>query len=104
MSMMQVFYPESNLLPSLPPSILSRYHFINRDPQIHGGWPHIKGTRILASDIFRAQIQGHSLEDIRMQFMEMGVKVSKEALMEACSFTLEWMFHLNETSTTKASR
>lgn len=102
--MLQVFFPEYNTLPFMPKKLFSEYLSIVSDPDIHSGWPHIKGTRILASDVLRAQIQGYSIEAMLMQFQEMGVYVKKEALTEACRFTIEWMHSLNEKETPKVAR
>ncbi len=104
MTMMQVFFPEESKLPYLPKSLFSKYGCIVSDPAIHSSWPHIKGTRILASDILRAQIQGYSLQKMIMQFKEMGISVDKEALIEACKFTIEWMHLLNEKKSPKTSK
>lgn len=104
MTIIQVFFPENNILPFLSRQLFDRFPYITSDPTIHSGWPHIKGTRILASDILRGIIQGYSLETMIMQFKEMGIKVSKEALIEACKFTVEWMYLLNEKKTSKTPR
>lgn len=102
--MLQIFFPEQNTLPFMSKKLFSEYPSIKSDPDIHSGWPHIRGTRILASDVLRAQIQGYSIEAMRMQFQEMGVSVKNEALTEACRFTIEWMHILNEKEASKAAR
>lgn len=102
--MMQVFFPKENTRLSLPKNLFSEYKYISSDPAIHAGWPHIKSTRILASDILRAQIQGYSLDTMILQFKEMGISVTKGALIEACKFTIEWMHILNEKESSKATK
>lgn len=104
MTSTQVFFPKENSLPSIATKLLNQFPNIAIDPDIHSGWPHIKGTRVLATDILRAQIQGYSLETMIMEFKEMGVKVTKEQLVEACRFTIKWMNYLDEKKASKSSR
>jgi len=51
---LQVLFPENNSIPQIPNKLFQDFPNIVSDPEIHSGWPHIKGTRILAMDIFRA--------------------------------------------------
>ena len=77
---LQILFPEKKQLPIIPKRLFSQFPNIVSDPGIHSGWPHIKGTRILAPDIFRAQVQGYSLDKMIMEFSEMGVKITEKQL------------------------
>ncbi len=87
----QILSQEGDLIPSIPTSLQATFPHIVTDPAIHAGWPHIKGTRILAVDVFRAQVKGYSSTQMIMEFKEMGVSVSEKELDEAFRFTLEWL-------------
>ena len=102
---LQILYPEGKSIPTIPRNLITNFSNIICDSDIHSGWPHIKGTRILATDIFRSQVQGYSLNNMIMEFKEMGVLVSKEQLEEAFLFTLEWLrYSLNEEKNSKTSK
>lgn len=104
MTAIQIFYPEGNTAPQIPNTLMSKFPDISCDPQVHDGWPHIKGTRILATDILRGQIQGYSPETMLMEFNQMGIKVTKTQLLEAQNFTIAWLYQLNEKKASKATR
>lgn len=88
---LQVLFSEGNNIPQIPNKLFEDYPNIKIDPKIQGGWPHIKGTRIVATDIFRAQVAGNSLQKMIMEFREMGSTVTEEQLEEAFRFTLAWL-------------
>ena len=103
--MLQILFPETISLPFVPNKLFQQFPNISSDPDIHAGWPVIKGTRILATDIFRAQVRGDSTDELIMQFKEMGIKnVTKNILNEAFRFTLKWMESLDEKKAKKISR
>lgn len=105
MTMLQVLFPETITLPYISKNLFQQFPNITSDPKIHAGWPVIKGTRILATDIFRAQVEGHSVSELTMQFKEMGIKnISKDILNEAFRFTIKWMNSLDEKKSLRTSR
>lgn len=103
--MLQVLFPEKTNLPYLSNNLLQQFPEIVSDPNIHSGWPVIKGTRILATDIFRAQVEEHSAEELILQFKEIGIKhITSNIINEAVRFTLKWMSSLDEKKSQKTSR
>lgn len=83
-------------------SLLSEYSHIAIDPLIQGGQPHIKGTRILASEVFIAQLEKISIDKLLLEYKHIGVDVTKDQLREAFKFTLESIArYLNERKTSK---
>ncbi len=102
----QIAYPGENKPPKIQSRLLESYSFIVTDPSIHNGWPHIKGTKILAFDIFRSVIEGHSLQSILFNLKKIGVKATQEQLSESFNFTLHWLstLYLNEKKTFQKTR
>ena len=100
----QILSPEGDLIPHIPTKFQAEFPHVVSDPHIHGGWPHIKGTRILAMDIFRAQVKGYSFNKMIMDFKEMGIKVSEQELKEAFRFILEWLRYVDEKESAKTSK
>lgn len=87
-----ILFPETGERLPIPPSyLLAKFKSITTTPEIHSGLPHIKNTRILAADIFRAIVKGYSYERILMDFKEIGVSVSKRDLEDAFNFTVSWL-------------
>ena len=105
MSIANVLFPtgkyEANLHVN---NIFSKYPNVVSDYKIHSGWPHIKGTRILASDIFRAVAKGSTYNDLIMDFKQMDISVSKGALEEAVRFTIDLLHYFNEKKTSGTER
>lgn len=95
MTSIQALFSEGKI-PYLPKELLEKFSSISTDPKIHSGWPHIKGTRILATHVFRAQVKGYSFESMLRDFRKMDVKLTKIELEEAYRFTIEWLHYLNE--------
>lgn len=95
MTSLNALFNEGENLPSIPNKLLRSFTFISTDPKIRSGWPHIKNTRILATDIFKAQVRGITVESMVKDFKSMGIKINREALEEAYKFTLEWLYYLN---------
>jgi len=87
----KILFPEGDVIPQLPIDLQTEFPHIITDQEIHAGWPHIKGTRILAIDIFRAQVKGYSFSKMIMDFKEMGITVSEKELLEAFRFIVEWL-------------
>ena len=87
----QIINPGENKPPKIQSQLLESYNNIVTDTDIHNGWPHIKGTKILAFDIFRSVIEGHSLPSILFNLKKIGVKAKQEQLVEAFNFTLQWL-------------
>lgn len=104
MSLFQAFFQENKLLTAIPSSLFANFPQITTNPDIHSGLPHIKGTRILATDVFRAQIQGYSFDQMLMEFKEMEVPVSKSQLEQAFSFTVELLHLFNEKEASKRTK
>ena len=75
------FLPKSNLL--------SKYKYIAIDPLIHGGHPHIRGTRIVCHEVFIAQMEKISINKLILEYKSMDISVSANQLKEAFEFTLE---------------
>jgi len=73
----------------IPSSILSKYKYIAIDPSIQGGMPHIKGTRVIVFDVFIAQMEKISLNQLIMEYKNMGTTVTNNQLKEAFEFSLE---------------
>ena len=96
MTSLNALFNEGKTVPIVPNKLLKSFTYIATDPAVRSGWPHIKNTRILVTDIFRAQVKGNSPEALLKDFEEMGVKVKRSALDEAYRFTVEWLFYLNE--------
>lgn len=95
MSLANILSYEGKFNLKLPSSFVNRFPNINLDPNIHSGRPHIKGTRVLAADIFKANaIKGYSLGKIRMEFKEMGIDLDEKILDEAISFTLSLLQYI----------
>lgn len=91
------FLPKSSLLTEFP--------HIAIDPLVQGGQPHIKGTRILASEVFIAQLEKISLDKLIMEYKQIDVHVSKEQLQEAFQFTLASISrYLHEKKTSKRNK
>lgn len=104
MSLQQILTFQGNL-PPVPKKLLLDYPNIAINPEIHSGLPHIKGTRILAFDIFRSQVKGHSINSMILDFKTMGVIVSEKQLEEAVRFTLDWLHDIiHGQKTSKASK
>lgn len=80
--------------PRIPKKLIRSYPAIAISPRIRSGWPHIKNTRILATDIFRAQVKGSTYATLLEDFRGMGVKINKEAFEQAYGFTIEWLNYL----------
>ncbi len=105
MTASQIFNQGNIDIPKFPINIWNNYPHIISDPEIHGGWPSIKGTRIIATDILRSQIEGYSLDAMIMEFKQIGATVTKEMLQEAIDFSIDWLHFLkNETTSKRASR
>lgn len=104
MTLFRAFFQENKLLTTLPSSLYVKYPHITTDAGVHSGLPHIKNTRILTSDVFRAQIQGYSLNQMLMEFKEIGVPVSKQELEEAIGFTIELLNIFNEKDSSKRAK
>ncbi|PIZ63969.1 hypothetical protein CO051_03710 [Candidatus Roizmanbacteria bacterium CG_4_9_14_0_2_um_filter_39_13] len=96
MTSLNALFNEGEHLPLIPSKLLRSFSFISTDPKIRSGWPHIKNTRVLVTDIFRAQVRGNTIESMVKDFKSMGIKINSEALEEAYKFTLEWLHYLNE--------
>lgn len=89
-----------NFLPKT--SLLDEFPSVGIDPMIHSGQPHIIGTRILASEVFIAQLEKITLDQLLMEYRSMDIKVEKKQLQEAFRFTLESIKRfLDEKKTTK---
>jgi uncharacterized protein (DUF433 family) len=105
MTATQIFNQGSTEIPNFPINIWRNYPHIISDPEIHSGWPSIKGTRIIATDILRSQIEGYTLDAMLMEFKQLGAKVTKEMLQEAIDFSIDWLHFLkNEKTSNRASR
>lgn len=104
MTLFQAFFQENKLLTPVPRSLFVKYPHITTDPDVHSGLPHIKNTRITTSDVFRGQIQGYSLDQMLMEFKEIGVPVSKKELEEAIGFTIELLNIFNEKDSSKGKK
>ena len=100
----QILFPNGDTVPPIPAKFQTAFPHIITDPGIHAGWPHIKGTRILAIDIFRAQVKGYSFNKMLMDFKEMGITVSEIELKEAFKFILEWWIYIDGKESAKTSR
>jgi uncharacterized protein (DUF433 family) len=96
MTSLQALFTEGKKKPTIPTKLFTAFPLISSDPAILSGWPHIKGTRVLVTDIFKAQIKGYSYDSLISDFNSMGVKINKSALKEAYLFTIEWLHCLNE--------
>lgn len=73
----------------IPSSIFIKYKYITVDPAIQSGRPHIRGTRVIASDVFVAQMEKITLDQLIIDYKRLGINVTKEQLREAFEFTLE---------------
>lgn len=105
MTATQIFNQGDMDIPKFPINIWKIYPNIISDPQIHSGWPSIKGTRIIATDILRSQVEGYSLDAMIMEFKQIGATVTKKMLQEAIDFSIDWLHFLkNETTSRKTSR
>lgn len=100
----QLIHANKDILRFIPRGLLSDYKSIATNPEIHGGQPHIKGTRILALDVLLGQLQGYSLDKMILEFKEMGVKVKKDQMIEARQFSIDWLHSLNEKKAAKTSK
>lgn len=98
MSLHQYLIPEGKFPQNIPNSLFLKFNKISTDPQVHSGWPHIKGTRILASDVLRSFIQYEELGQLIKEYRKMGAHVSSGDLDQALRFMIAWMnLDLNET-------
>lgn len=105
MSTYQYWYPEGKLSISIPSSLFKKYNRISSDNEIHSGWPHIKGTRILTSEVFRNWAEYKYPEQMVKQYKAVGVRVSTNDLNQAFRFMIAWMHkELNESKRSKISR
>ncbi len=102
MTSLQILFAEGKTKPAIPEKLFHRYPAISSDLKIHSGYPHIKGTRILVLDIFRALMKGTSLNSISKEFKSMNITVKRESLEEAYRFTVDWLHYLNEKEISKA--
>ena len=103
MTSLNALFNEGRRVPTIPTELIDSFSYIAVDPKIRSGWPHIVNTRILATDIFKAQVKGITHESLLADFKDLGVKIDKKALEEAFIFTLRWMHYLDEKETSKAS-
>lgn len=103
MTSLNALFSEGKSAPAVPQKIIKSFRYISIDPQIRSGWPHIKNTRILVTDVFKAQVKGSSFESLLSDFKEMGIKIDKKALEEAYMFTIEWLHYLNAKKTSRTS-
>lgn len=104
MTSMKALFTEGKKRPSIPQELFNTFPHISSDPEIRSGWPHIKGTRVLVTDIFRAQIKGYSFDTLLSDLNSMGIKIKKIALEEAYRFTIEWLHYLNEKETFRVTQ
>lgn len=100
----EILFPKSHTKPKIPQNLLQKYTNIVVSPQIRSGRPHIQNTRILAVDIFRANVKGYTYDRLIMDFKEMGVKVTKRELEDAFNFTLSWLNEASNEREKKASK
>ncbi|HCS78574.1 TPA: hypothetical protein DIV55_02420 [Patescibacteria group bacterium] len=104
MTNLQQIFSDTSGNPTFHKSLLTKYPTVSINPNIQGGWPVIKGTRVTTIDIFRAIIKGHSPESIILQFKEMGVSLNKDQLDNAFRFSLEWLYFLHAKREKKATK
>ena len=101
MTSINALFTEGN--PKIPKKIIESYPYIVIDQSVNSGWPHIKNTRILATDIFKAQVKGYSYNSLIEDFKSMGVQINKKALEQAYMFTIEWLHYLNAKKNSRIS-
>lgn len=100
----QILFSEGDTIPHIPTKFQTEYPHIVTDPGIHAGWPHIKGSRILATDIFQAQVKRYSYSKMIMDFKDMGITVTEKELYEAFMFTLAWIQNTTDGKETKKAQ
>lgn len=101
MSLSQYLIPQGSLPKVIPSYLFKRYTRIASDPDIHSGWPHIRGTRVLTSDVFKNWLQFNQIDRLAKEYKSIGAKVSDNDLNQALEFMIAWMsINLNETKKT----